>query len=445
MPDRPTPCRRPPGARSRTGLVVAVAVVAALVLSACGGGDDAAPAPPAYDPPRGFAAPSGQLFGGPGSRVVGRDPDALPARLVGTSIWVTDGGRALRADSTGTTTPVTLPPGRYATGRPGLAPDGATVLLAAASVVPGAGTTPPGLAVDLLGADGASPAPPVAAPVIAPVTLPWSDRPAAVALRVVGVTAGVAVITASTDAHRTTLAVDLAARRLLWVVDGTRADAVLDVGPSAGVVVGVATPAGRSPSDADATVVGLDAVSGVRRFAGEPVRSPEVTRAGPGLVAVHARGASSPASLPGALSAPLGLPVPTAALRFLDARGATLRTVDTGSSSAAPRCVWDEAAVTVCDTGGRLVAVDATTAAPLWSLPDPAANRVAPALGTAWHGAVYGTTVNGPVVLDARTGADRDTAPGAAPVLVNAYLGVASEASGVAGLGGGAAITPAVR
>ena len=64
---------------------------------------------------------------------------------------------------------------------------------------------------------------------------------------------------------------------------------------------------------------------------------------------------------------------------------------------------------------------------------------------TAWHGAVYGTTVNGPLVLDARTGADRDTRPGAAPVLVNAYLGLGAETTGVAGIGGGTAITPAIR
>ncbi len=410
-----------------------VVAVLALLLSGCGAGgpgdDEEAAPPPAFDPPRGFAAPTGQLFGGPGSRVFGRDPDALPATLVGTSIWVTDGGRALRVDSTGAETPVALPPGRYAAGRPGLTPDGATVLLAAASVVPGSGTTPPGLAVDLLGADAGSGAPTLAVS----ATLPWSDRPAAVTLRVVGVVADVAVVTVSTDAHRTTLAVDLAARRVLWAADGTRADAVLSDGPAAGVAVGVAVPPGQSPSYVDAPVVGLDVVSGVRRFAGEPLRAPEITRAGPGLVVVSGRGSAT------ALSAP------AASLRFLDARGTTVRTVDAGRSYAAPRCVWDEAAVTVCGAEARLFAVDATTAAPLWSLPDPAANRVAPALGTAWHGAVYGTTVNGPVVLDARTGADRDTAPGAAPVLVNAYLGVAPEASGVAGLGGGAAITPAIR
>ena len=38
---------------------------------------------------------------------------------------------------------------------------------------------------------------------------------------------------------------------------------------------------------------------------------------------------------------------------------------------------------------------------------------------------IYGTTSNGPVILDAKTGADRSTFPGAAPVAVNEYTGVA--------------------
>jgi hypothetical protein len=42
----------------------------------------------------------------------------------------------------------------------------------------------------------------------------------------------------------------------------------------------------------------------------------------------------------------------------------------------------------------------------------------------AWHGAVYGETGNGSVVLDGRTGADRSANPGASPQLVNEYFGV---------------------
>lgn len=53
---------------------------------------------------------------------------------------------------------------------------------------------------------------------------------------------------------------------------------------------------------------------------------------------------------------------------------------------------------TVICTGGyppNVVALDADTGKVLWSLPDAAANRVAPTVTAAWHGAVYGTTSNG--------------------------------------------------
>ncbi len=412
----------------RTVARTLVAVLLAM-LAGCGAADDPAAPPPAHDPPTGFAAPTGSLFGGSGTRVFGRDADELPAALVGTAVWATDGGRVLRVDSTGTEIPgPAAPPGRHAAGRPVPSPDGG-VLVGAASVVPGAGTTPPGLSVELLTFDAATGAPRGSAPAV----LPWADRPPAVALRVAGVVAGVAVLTASTDTRRTAVGVDLASQRVLWTADGVAVDALLADGPAGGTALGVATAPGASHAYADSVVVGLDAVTGLRRFAGEVLRDPEVTAAGPGLAMVSGRTAAT------ALSAP------AATLRFVDARGATVRTADVGRAYTPPRCIWDEAATTVCGGDARVFAVDAGTAAPLWELPDPAANRVAPRVTTAWHGAVYGTTVNGPVVLDARTGADRDTRPGAAPVLVNAYLGLGAEAGGVAGLGGGAVITPAIR
>jgi outer membrane protein assembly factor BamB len=73
----------------------------------------------------------------------------------------------------------------------------------------------------------------------------------------------------------------------------------------------------------------------------------------------------------------------------------------------------------------RVFAVDATSGAFLWQLPDSAANRVAPTVTAVWHGAVYGYTDNGPLVLDARTGADRDDSPGAAPNVVDGFVGIA--------------------
>lgn len=47
-----------------------------------------------------------------------------------------------------------------------------------------------------------------------------------------------------------------------------------------------------------------------------------------------------------------------------------------------------------------------------------------PTVTAVWHGAVYGYTDHGPIVLDATTGADRNDHPGIAPTLVDAYAGV---------------------
>ena len=422
--------------RRRLLATAAGTLAAALLLAGCGDPDAGGSAPPpAFDPPLGFAAPTGTLFGGSGSRVFGRDADDLPAALVGTTIWATDGGRLVHADSTGAAIPgPAAPPDRFVAGRPVATADGA-VLVGGASVVPGSGTTPPGLSVDLLAFDAGT----GALRWNAATVLPWTERPPAVAMTV----AGRRRRRRRPDREHRQPA-DRARRRPHHAARALerrrgRGRRRARRRSRRGHRARGGDRAGREPRLRRLAVVALDAVTGLRRpdvaggLGGEVLRAPEITPAGPGLAVVSGRTAATT------------LAAPSASLRFVDARGAEVRTVDVGSSYTPPRCVWDEAATTVCGGDTRVFAVDATTAAPLWELPDAGANRVAPRLTTAWHGAVYGTTVNGPVVLDARTGADRDTRPGAAPVLVNAYLGLGAEASGVAGFGGGATITPAVR
>ncbi|MEV5754857.1 PQQ-binding-like beta-propeller repeat protein [Actinoallomurus sp. NPDC052308] len=88
-------------------------------------------------------------------------------------------------------------------------------------------------------------------------------------------------------------------------------------------------------------------------------------------------------------------------------------------------CLDDDRSVVVCFNTDRVIALDATTAQLLWELPKD--GRTSPKVTAAWHGAVYGTTANGPVVLDARTGRDRETSPGAAPDLVGPYGGVVKQ------------------
>lgn len=68
----------------------------------------------------------------------------------------------------------------------------------------------------------------------------------------------------------------------------------------------------------------------------------------------------------------------------------------------------------------------------LWSLPDQAANRVAPGgLTVAWHGALYGYT-NGkqPIVLDAKTGKDLSTEVGFVPDWVSKYAAAGVDQDG---------------
>lgn len=440
-----------PGAGRVVGLV---ALVAAL-LAGCASGAGMPPPPPVHDPPIGFGPPSGTVLRGTSSSYPGTysggygTPSEPPVALDGTSVWFAESGGLSRADSTGAATPVALAPGTWVSGAPRPVPDAGLVLAASATTVPGSGTTPPGLALELLALTRADPAAAVSWTAAAP--LPWVENPRSVRTAVSGVAGApdgrrVAVLSITGSSHRASLAVDLGERRVLWVADGVLAGAVLDgevpdevtgragggslpgaqapADTRAATVVGVAVPAGGGSGYTPSSVVGLDVRSGARRFVADAgATALTVSRAGPWSAVVGGRAAGNARAF----------------LAVLGADGSARPRIDLGTASVAPRCVWDEATVTVCSGPNRTFALDAVTARPLWSL--PTAGRVPPRVSTAWHGAVYGTTVNGPVVVDGRTGQDRDPAPGAAPVVVNRYLGVGPGG----GLLGGLAITPATR
>lgn len=90
-------------------------------------------------------------------------------------------------------------------------------------------------------------------------------------------------------------------------------------------------------------------------------------------------------------------------------------------------CLYDQRSTVVCsmDSVPWTSAFDSTSGKWLWQLPDAEKTRTSIKLSAAWHGLAYGTTSNGSVILDARTGADRVPTAAIAPVLINEYLAVA--------------------
>ncbi|KJY28888.1 PQQ-binding-like beta-propeller repeat protein, partial [Streptomyces sp. NRRL S-495] len=103
-------------------------------------------------------------------------------------------------------------------------------------------------------------------------------------------------------------------------------------------------------------------------------------------------------------------------------------TLDTSS------CRFDGRATTVCRAtgtdGGQLLGIDAAGVTVLWQIVSSAGAgaRVAPSVTAVWHGAVYGRAQNGKnVVLDARTGQDREYEPGTAPDHVNEYAALSGD------------------
>jgi hypothetical protein len=224
--------------------------------------------------------------------------------------------------------------------------------------------------------------------------------------------------------------------RAAWTI-GAVGDAVLvvaELGPEREpVTYAVAVPGGavrwRAPGFAAAFVAGGNVVGAQRAPDGSRVRALGVTDAGERWTAgtddetvVVSRGGPSSAA---AVSVAAGSG--RRALTFYDV--ATGRPETRQVLPGPVTCRYDDRLVTVCWNAEAsrpwAIGLDGTTARPLWTLPDAAAGRVSPQVTTVWHGTVYGTTENGPVLLDARSGADVPGAgPGVAPDLVNDVIGV---------------------
>jgi len=385
-------------------LVVVMALVATVLVMTRGGGGRSGTAPtaaPRFDPPRQFDLGSAVDL----PREADGDPPpvvldgftayvALPGRLQAIDTR-TGAVRAERAPQAAPSTPVPRAPVLARVG------DQDAVVAAFAVSVPGHGTTVGHDAVELVVLARGTFTPLLGGRFDLPPTLGDAGR-----LRsadVVAVTGEVAVVGVEVgpDREPSTYAFDLHGGRVRWRVPGLAAGY-----PENRLVVGVLHRDGGSQ------------VAAVSAQDGRPVWT--AGRTG-GTVTVARGGRAFVAAVTVATGSG------ERSLTFYETatgRAAVRRAVPGGVT-----CRFDDRLTTVCwnaDAGEPWAAgFDATTAGTLWELPDAAAGRVAPRVTTVWHGAVYGTTENGPVVLAAPTGRDRTgPAPNVAPDLVNDVVAV---------------------
>ncbi len=408
----------------RSILKVSAALSAALVLTAgCSGTAEpeadhkpkaskskkpAAGAPPrkSYDPPQKFAmkgAALPQAAAGDSISLGGPIRKPPPLVLHGTRAYVA-AADSLQVVDTGTGKATSTVRPRHtsvadkdtAPAAPVLTQDGRQVLTPFLVEFPGKGTTASRAGIELDAVDTTTGK---ASWTLDLNDLPgWAGQPAAQA-RVVGTTQRNAVISVTNGEHGATYAVDLAGRTSTWHNDKVAAAAV----------IGDTAVAVTSKDSVRQQVVGLDInQDGRRKWSKLDGYELTVRPAGPYLVAIVGIDYNSGDSI-GVLLKPVGS-----------------KAADLAGDLSGLTCHYDDASVTACQTEKlRTLALDAATGKELWNLPEKGGNRVAPTVTAAWHGVVYGTTGSGPVALDAKTGADRGISPGAAPVAVNQYTGVA--------------------
>ncbi|MET8253135.1 hypothetical protein [Micromonospora sp. NPDC005197] len=375
---------------------------------------------PTFDPPRTFDTTDAISLPDSASlskiNLGGERVEPLPVLLEGKRVWISSVDRLEIVDVTSGTVTGTLRPAHepalspstqnpFVGGNPAQPPVLADlnaqrrVVTAFATTAPGQGTTPPRPVIEVLAADAGT------GHEAQRIEIEPSDDDQHTLTRkhpvVVGAYGPVVVAQVGTD----TVAVNLDDRREVW----RRPDFAL--GAVAGDVA-----VGTDAKNAVARALAID--SGAERWHTGPAETITIKPGSPKIVT--ATGASRGRKQ---------------LFRLLDAATGRLLDESAATSSTAYNitCLHDGRSVTICqnqcqdwagafDDGGKW----------LWELPDKKANRIAPTVTTAWHGAVYGRTANGPVIVDSRTGEDRETAPGLTPWLVNEHAAVASppDASG---------------
>jgi hypothetical protein len=393
-----------------------------------------------YNPPVAFASGRGTPLPPAASEntsVDGNQAGPAPFALAGTTAFVATGTSLDAVDTrTGATLADTAPaytvvhaPGQAS----GFVGNAATPPLVASIAgrqtamvgyvvqVPGQGTTPPSLAIEIDLIDPSTGT--RRSDVLAPIPGQPSDL---VGIPLVTFAGGsgddVVVSEGDTDDGYLSEGIDVRSGKLLW-----RNRAFLAGATVGGTAVGTLDSSAASDQGATGTL-------GPLRLTGVDINTGRILWLGPsqlfgvqvlpsdGHTALVAAGLWSSSGNVIAI-----VDMATGEIRYLP------RSSGTPGGGSPWTCEFDGVSTDVCSADlyqGQAVAVDASTGRVLWQLPDRAQNRIAPNVTSAWHGAIYGTTPSGPVVLDARSGKDRNDSPGVAPVLLDAYVGVAVSPQG---------------
>jgi hypothetical protein len=376
---------------------------------------------------------------------------ALPAPtlLDGTNAWAAASAGLVRVDlRTGQAGPPATPSGELpalpdptfagpmTVSKPVITGTGSDrVVLAAYSViVRGSGTTASPPAVDVVAADPVSGAKRFDVTIPLPAALQASgQQPIAMVVPAVPTATGpgssiaVLAIGGPGDTYSdtwTSFGIDLTSRQVVWTTTRFLAQVIDD-----GIVVGLQSIPATSVQSTRSDAFGRVLTDGATRWTVQHVDS--IGFASPHLVTLSGSN-TDPANGFGQLGF-LTFTAPS--------DGHTVEAVDNSKARSAQinlSCFYDEVSLTVCAYAAQYQLGDQPVFAfdaahphdTLWQLPDPGHSRVAPTITAVWHGAVYGFTENGPVVLDARTGADRNDHSGAAPGLVDPYFAVDTVATG---------------
>jgi hypothetical protein len=284
--------------------------------------------------------------------------------------------------------------------------------------LPGHGTTPPSLAVEVDAVD-------TSAQRLWQILAPLPGRQPILAgdptVTFVG-SSGSDVVAAvgDHDDGYITLAFDIAHRKLLWQSPSFRAETV--VGNTAVGTLDTSAPSSLGTH----STFGPMYVSAVNLQDGrtgwqysESVLAANIQQGGPDTVLVEAEDYGTGDDIISLFHVSTGKDQTLARQQGLGTGGTLPWT-----------CQFDGLASVVCSDGDggqvqQTFALDGSTGDELWQLPDKSENRIAPMVAAVYDGKVYGTTSSGPVVLDARTGKDVNDSPGIAPVVVDADVGIA--------------------